>query len=158
MDMFDYILSSRNNKMIIYDEKDFYYRYNKIETIININFLLNKKIKNVLFEKDMGDIIEILFELEGNQILCMYHEQQCCESVSVEDIVGDIKNLIGNTIVMAEETSNQEDDEYIDGYTQTWTFYKLADDKGNYVTIRWYGSSNGYYSESVDLALVEYRN
>ena len=126
---------------------------------LNIDFLLNKKIKNITLLKGcVDDVVEILFELEDTQKVCMYHEQDCCEYVYVEDIAGDINRLIGNTLVMAEETSNQEDDEYIDGYTQTWTFYKLADDKGNYVTIRWYGSSNGYYSESVDLALVEYRN
>lgn len=86
---------------------------------------------------------------EGETFL-MYHEQECCESVSIESIEGELVNLLNHPILLAEEVTESgkigAEDEW-DG-TQTWTFYKLATIKG-YVDIRWNGSSNGYYSESV---------
>jgi len=96
---------------------------------------------------------ELVFTLVNGDIYKLYHEQDCCEYVYIEDIIGDLDDLVNSPILMAEEISNADEPENAEiqyrDYSETWTFYKLATVKG-YVTIRWYGSSNGYYSESVD--------
>jgi hypothetical protein len=99
---------------------------------------------------------EIIFEMEDGDEYKLYHQQDCCESVSIEDVVGDLDDLIGTPILEAEEVSNASDEPLDSEYRDesfTWTFYKLGTIKGN-VTIRWYGSSNGYYSESVTFCKV----
>lgn len=96
----------------------------------------------------------ITFVCDNGEQFRLYHEQNCCEYVSIEDIAGDLADLVGSPILVAEESTNSE--EHPDGWSQeyegasfTWTFYKIDTAKGG-VTIRWYGSSNGYYSESVN--------
>ena len=77
------------------------------------------------------------------------HEQDCCENVYIESIVGDLKDLEDSPILVSEESSS--DGGYSQyGDTSTWSFYKLATRKG-YVDIRFYGESNGYYSEEASL-------
>ena len=126
---------------------------------MNISELLGKTLTKV----DVGSD-EIVFFTTCGRVFSMSHHQDCCESVSIEDIAGDTKDLIGHPITMAEESSGdkryREPLEQItdrlkgvqpeeSSESQTWTFYKLATIKG-YVDIRWYGTSNGYYSESAD--------
>jgi hypothetical protein len=83
----------------------------------------------------------------------LFHAQSCCESVTIEDIAGDLEDLVGSPLVMAEEVSGVPPFPRLatlpEQESETWTFYKFATVKG-YVTVRWYGTSNGYYSESVD--------
>lgn len=115
---------------------------------------------------------ELVFHCSDGEIFKMFHERDCCESVLIEDITGDLDDLIGTPILKATEDCSNDDNipvnvidklpdthvaslvakkiigESQDAESQTWTFYNLATIKG-YVTIRWYGTSNGYYSESV---------
>ena len=98
-------------------------------------------------EKD-SDCIEF-FCSDGTKYV-MDHEQDCCESVYVEDVCGDVEDLLNSPILLADEVKNA-DVPALNKYEEswTWTFYKLATIKGT-VTLRWYGASNGYYSEEVD--------
>jgi hypothetical protein len=92
---------------------------------------------------------QIFFTTSDGVEYVMEHYQSCCESVYIESIVGDLQDLVGNPILLAEEATNEDNPMYEHDEAFQWTFYKFATIKG-YVDIRWYGSSNGYYSVGVD--------
>jgi len=100
---------------------------------------------------------EIRFVTTDGEIFALLHRQDCCESVRVEDIVGDLGDLVGSPLLIAREDSNVPTEPVESEYQDesfTWTFYNLATAKGH-VTIRWYGTSNGYYSEGVDFVRLD---
>ena len=114
---------------------------------MNVTELVGKTLTKV---EQVGDDKIFFITNEGEQYK-LYHSQDCCESVAIESITGDLTDLVGSPILMAEEaTSDKNPDGVTERYQDsfTWTFYKFATRKG-YVDIRWYGESNGYYSESV---------
>jgi hypothetical protein len=92
----------------------------------------------------------LLFQTSDGDRYVMRHEQDCCEDVWLDDVVGDLDDLINSPIVEASKETNRElppkDPKYDESYT--WTFYKIGSQKG-FVTLRWYGESNGCYSEEV---------
>lgn len=121
----------------------------------NFEILRGKTLKRAYLKSPAGDD-EIHFVTTDGEHFKMFHRQSCSETVRVEDICGDLADLLGSPILLAEEVSNPTpppgfNPDGIDSYT--WTFYKLATIKGS-VCIRWYGESNGYYSESVEFINV----
>jgi hypothetical protein len=121
---------------------------------VNVSEMVGKTFGRI---ERIGSDDELHFHMVDGTHYRMYHSQDCCERVYVEDIVGDLDDLVGSPLVRAEERTSKtfensdpnafRDDAYM------WTFYEFATIKGS-VTIRWYGESNGYYSIGVDLVHV----
>lgn len=116
--------------------------------MLTISEMVGKTFQKVTQQDNYSD--ELVFENENEKFI-FYHDQDCCESVNIEDITGDLSDLENTPILVAEERSGEvknTDDDYSD--VDQWTFYEFRTSKGS-VTVRWYGTSNGYYSTSVDL-------
>ena len=118
---------------------------------VPFNTLLNETLTSI------HDLVEgcdvVTFVTKSGKTFQMYHERDCCEYVEIEEIHGDVEDLIGSPILLAEEVEGEvTTDEY--GNDQKWTFYKLSTIKGS-VTIRWLGTSNGYYSVEVDFFQIK---
>lgn len=135
---------------------------------IDFSILLGTTLESVDFErvtyrkkekyietKQIGAQV-VRFTTNTGSVFEMCHYQDCCEDVQVEDVCGEVSDLIGTPILLAEcvtskdvpEGSHLEDDDNL------WTFYKLATINGA-VTIRWHGSSNGCYGIEVSFGEVE---
>ena len=103
--------------------------------------------KTIILIEGMGkESDSIKFHTSDGDVYQMYHEQDCCESVWLEDVSGNPKDLIDTPILNVDVKTNEGSNDW--GST-TYTYYTIATIKG-YVDLRWYGESNGYYSESVD--------
>ncbi len=100
---------------------------------------------------------ELVFK--GDELLYrFYHSQDCCESVWIDEIHGDLSDLENTPLLVVEHVSNYDQEsrnDYDESYT--WTFYKFATIKG-YVTVKFYGTSNGYYSEEVSIQRIDPRS
>jgi hypothetical protein len=93
---------------------------------------------------------EMIFTADDESKYRFFHYQDCCENVVIEDIIGELSDLVGSPIFTAEEISSKDEPAPEASYdSYTWTFYRFSTAKGT-VTVRWLGESNGYYSESVN--------
>ena len=128
-------------------------KYGNVELVNILDELLGKSFVKV----ENNDDEELIFTAKNGDRYIFYHVQDCCECVTIEDICGELSCLENYPLFMAEETIHENIVDEEKDYSTTYTFYKFATDKG-YVTVRWCGSSNGYYSESVDFKIEKARN
>jgi hypothetical protein len=97
------------------------------ETVIGIDFF-NDRQSNLPKE--------VLITMKSGKQLRLHHDQDCCETVELVSIDGDICKLIGKPILSTE------------------TKITLRCDAET-VIMRWIGESNGYYGEDVDFEILQ---
>ncbi len=130
----------------------------ELNDIIPHNDILKQKHKLSIITRIEGltpnseEVVITLKNLNGKQnIIKLYHEQDCCERVTVDQVDNKVERHIGATIyAIREKISNNvlSSEDWDD--SNTWTFYDIETSKGR-LSFRWHGASNGYYSESVDI-------
>lgn len=137
--------------------------------MIPLSVLIGKTIKSIGVVETDNEITGLNLQTQCDEKYQITHHTDCCEHVYLEDVGGDLVDLIGSPLIEAESISNEEErysktlalldssfaakEAGLDSFT--WTFYKLGTIKGS-VTLRWLGESNGYYSEDMDFEKVTY--
>lgn len=122
---------------------------------VSTDKMFMRRIKDIKGLEKNSNSVTIIFE-DGTTI-SQYHEQDCCESVVIEQVDGDPSKHVGaiahellEKVLHPEDMQADDLPDYIESLTAT--FYTLKTSKG-YLDWRWYGESNGYYSESVECIL-----
>jgi hypothetical protein len=118
-----------------------------------IKDLIGKTLVKIVGEKNCTTI-ELL--CDNGERYVLYHDWgYCeCEGVIVEDIYGDIDNLKGSPILIAEQSTIKNNPlavkfETKHPHTSIDTFHRIATINGE-VVIRWYGPLNGVTEGSFD--------
>ena len=90
----------------------------------------------------------VVFQTESGKTFKMFHEQDCCENVYLEDVNGEVEDILNRKVISAYEAVNDASYSKEVSESGTWTFYHIRTEGGD-ICMRWIGESNGYYSESV---------
>lgn len=109
-----------------------------------LDTLIGKTIINISgLEEESEEVVITTRSSDGvTELHTFWHEVGCCEEVWLEDFEKPTAN--GGLIISAELST-----EINKGCNnETWSFYKIETTKGE-LFMRWYGASNGYYSEEV---------
>jgi len=111
--------------------------------------LFMRKIKSITGLEPNSKEVRITFE-DGSGIK-QYHINDCCEVAEVSQVDATPSKFIG--AIAHDFVTKTSGGETSEGH-ETWTFYTLKTSKG-YLDWRWYGESNGYYSEEIESEFFE---
>ena len=102
---------------------------------------------------------EVTIKFTDGSCLKFYHQQDCCETVLLEDFDITPEWLIDSKIISVEEriSRSEEGVKPLNNWDEsyTWSFYVIKTSSSTMV-LRWYGTSNGWYSETVDIDHLYY--
>lgn len=121
------------------------YDHKKIFPNQDIRDLVGEVIKEVIGGEKGSDECRIV--TESGKLFKIYHDQDCCETVDIEDC--EMDDVIGGYVHFADFVNDKEPYKGSDSYT--WSFLKIETSKGS-IRQRWLGESNGYYSEEVSVS------
>ncbi len=63
----------------------------------------------ILVKIEKIDDQELILYLSDKNFVRLFHSQSCCEDVYIEDICGDLNDLIGEPLINVEEVCNYPD-------------------------------------------------
>ena len=100
---------------------------------------------------------EVTIKFTDGTCLKFYHQQDCCETVLLEDFDATPEDLVNANIISIEERVSRNEIKPLNDWDEsyTWTFYIIKTSKFT-MSMRWYGESNGWYSETVDIDYLHY--
>lgn len=81
----------------------------------------------------------------------MWHDQDCCENVLFQAVLGLLDNILNSPVTDTAENAKSITET---SESRTDTDYRITTEKGT-VVFHWVGESNGYYSESVTFAEIK---
>lgn len=112
----------------------------------NLEQMIGKVFVSVTYDDD-----EVRFTEADGSSFRLYHYQDCCESVEITGVSGNLDNLVGSPIISAtcEDGVNPEAEDY-EPESSTYEVWCFKTGKGT-VKVATYGTSNGYYSETYSL-------
>lgn len=131
---------------------------------INLFELVGQTVESIKLPKDNDLSTDYFYPspADGIQIktnkchVMIAHDQDCCETVAIEQVVGDPQALVGKTLTRVEDDSPMDGpreikDEY--GSSHTWT--RIVLEAGDITVTFWIlGESNGYYGEGVSTFII----